>query len=313
MPDPALIVKASAAALAVAAAVVLLFGRRPGRSGWAGALGVGVGFFVGAWLLGARPRVPPREDQDRWLLILLPASVLVEVAAAALGRRPWLAWPLRLAVAAGAAPILLYGSSYVAETAGPGSREWTPGQTWLILGGLAAALAVAWALLDRLARRTARGAVPFALALVCAGSGATVMLSGYATGGQLGIPLAAGLAGAAVASFLLQGEPDLRGALGVGVVGLFALLVVGRFFGKLTTANAMLLLGSPLLLGLPAMPILASIGPRRRAFVGLSVVALPVALALALAWQQFAIDSARPSVTPGVPEPSLQDYLDFGK
>jgi hypothetical protein len=302
-----LILEASAAAL-LAAAVLLFLGGR-----WGGAAGLAVGFFVGAWVLGVHPSFPPREDQDRWLLVLLPAVVAVEIAAAALGRLSWLAWALRLALAAGAAPVLLYGSSYVADLSGPGSREWTPAQAGLILGGLAAGLAAAWMLLDRLARRSPRGAVPLVLALAAAGSGVVVMLSGYASGGQLGFPLAAGLAGAAGASWFLRGKPDLRGVLGVGIVGLFALLVAGRFFGKLTTANAVLLFGASLLAWLPELPALGRIGPRRRAFAGWSLAGLPVALALVLAGQKFKADSVSPSAPSGTPQPSVQDYLDFGK
>ncbi len=310
MPDPVAILEASAIALAAAAAVLLLFGRR-GGPGWASAAGVGLGFFVGARLLEVHLHFPPREDQDRWLLVLLPAVVGVEAAAAFLARLPWLAWTLRQIVAAGAAPVLLYGSTYLSDVGGPGSREWGPEQTWLILGGMALALAAAWVLLDRLARRGAAGAVPLALALACAGSGVTVVLSSYASGGQLGLLLAFALAGVAGASLLLRGKGDMRGAVGVGVVGLFALLVVGRFFGKLTTMNAILLFGAPLLGWLTELPSLVRIGPWRRVFAGLSLAGLPVALALVLAFQKYNAATARPSAAPGTPEPSLQDYLDF--
>jgi hypothetical protein len=312
MPDPVVILKASAAALAVAAAILLLFGKL-GRAGWASAAGVGVGFFVGAWLLGVHPHFPLKEDKDRWLLVLLPAAVGVEAAASFLRRLPWLAWPLRLVLAAGAAPVLLYGSVYLSDRGDPSGRKWGPEQTWLILGGMALALATGWALLDRLARRGAGGFAPLVLALACAGSGVTVMLSGYATGGQLGLPLAFALTGAAAASWLLRGPQDLRSAVGIGIVGLFALLVVGRFFGELTTANAVLLFGAPLLGWLAELPSLGRIGPRRRAFAGLSLAGLPVALALVLAVQKPNAVSAPPSAAPGTPEPSVQDYLDFRK
>src|SRR5262249_32250331 len=67
MPDPLLILKASIAAGAVAALFVLWGGwpwRRP-HLDWVGAgaaVGVGAGLFVGAWLLGLAPRLPPSED-----------------------------------------------------------------------------------------------------------------------------------------------------------------------------------------------------------------------------------------------------------
>ena len=87
MPDPLLILKACLAA-ALLAAAVLLFGARIGgksHSAWraaSGALGTGLGFFVGCLLLGLRPHWPPQEDQDRLLLIIIPAVIAVEVVAA---------------------------------------------------------------------------------------------------------------------------------------------------------------------------------------------------------------------------------------
>src|SRR5262245_36639641 len=131
MPDPVRILGALAAAAVLAGAAVLLCGwpwrkAHPTRTSLGGLLGVALGFVVGCWWLGFTPQWPPREDQDRWLLVLFPAVVAVEVAAVFLKRLPWLAWLLRLAVAAGAARILLHNTSYLADLAGPGTREWTP-------------------------------------------------------------------------------------------------------------------------------------------------------------------------------------------
>ena len=61
-------------------------------------------------------------------------------------------WLLRSAVALSAAPILLHNSSYLTELAGPGTREWTPAQTWVILGSMAAVLLTVWVLLALLVR-----------------------------------------------------------------------------------------------------------------------------------------------------------------
>jgi hypothetical protein len=318
MAEPVLLLKASAAAAVLAALAVLLTGwpwRQP-RPGWTaagGALGLGAGFLAGAWALGQVPHFPPREDQDRLLLVLLPAVGGAEVAAAFLGRRAWLAWSLRLFVAAGAARTLLHGSIYVTDSGVPGTREWSPAQTWLILAGLAAALAANWALLGRLANRRAGRTALCVLALTTAGAGVTIMLSGYTSAGQLGFPLAAGLVGTAAASLALAGTVDLRGPAGVGVVGLFALLVVGRFFGELSTANAALLFAAPLLGWLPELLPARRVGPRVRGVVRVALAAVPVAIVLALAVQRFQADSAQPSSTPGASEPSVDDYLNFGK
>src|SRR5437763_1717160 len=98
--------------------------------------------LAGAWALGLAPRVPPREDLDWLLLVLLPAAVVAEVAAERL--KGWKQWPLRVLVAAATVPLLVHGSSYVTDLSGPGSREWSPGLTAAIYAGSAVALSLAW-------------------------------------------------------------------------------------------------------------------------------------------------------------------------
>src|SRR5262249_1560039 len=149
-------------------------------------------------------------------------------------RVPWLIWVLRGLVAIGVARILLHSTIYITDLTGPGSREWNATLTAKILGGLAAALAVVWAALLLLRRRPAGRGAPFAVGGTCLCAGATVMLSGYASGGQLGLPLGAALTGAFLASLLLSGQRTTGGALSFGIVGLFSLVVVGRLFGELT-------------------------------------------------------------------------------
>ncbi len=218
-----------------------------------------------------------------------------------------------MAVAASAAlSPSLYGSSYLTDAAGPGTREWPAPLAAMILGGLGAALAAVWALLAVLTRRPSGRSVPVALAVTAAGAALTVMLSGYLTGGQLGLPLAAALAGAAVASLALRGPPWAEGAAGVGVVGLFGLLVIGRFFGDLTTAHAVALGAAPLLCWLPEAPYLRRLSPR---LLGVAAVALGAVVTLsvvAVARQQF-IQESRPSASPSSTEPSAQDYMDYGR
>jgi hypothetical protein len=319
VPDPLLILKAAAAAGVFAALVVLLAGwpwRQPhaGRLTAGAALAAASGLFAGAWLLDLAPAVPPRESTDRLFWILLPAVLVVEVAAGLLLSLSWLALVLRLAVAAGAAPILLYGSIYTSHAAGPGTREWLPEQMALILGGLAVALLLVWLFQDRLAARGAGRGVLLALALAAAGAGVTNMLSGYATGGQLGFPLAAALLAIAAAALVLGPDADLRGAVGVGVVALFSLLLIGRFFGSLTTIHAVLLFFAPLLGCLVELPFLYRLtGPWPRAVIRLALAAVPVVVVLVLARQNF-IAATQPALSlPGSKEASVDDYMNFGK
>jgi hypothetical protein len=343
--DPIVLLQATAVAALVAAVAVLFAGwpwraPRSARSAAGCVLGVGLGFFAGWWWLGVLPKWPPLEDQDRLLLILFPALVVIELLATIPGPFRRLTWPLRLVICAGAGRLLLDQTTFITDLNVAGTPEWTPAQTWLILGGMAASLAVVWGALATLTHRpplatagedsscagassaaTRQGwrapgrSVPLALALACAGAGVTVMLSGYATGGQLGLPLAASLAGALAASLVLAEPPEMKGIVGLGVVGLFALVVVGRYFGNLSTTNAVLLFFGPLLCWLPELP---------QRFHGLARVAwaaVPVAIAVLLAQPKFVEDSNRSSsgtkesmqTAPGTPEPSREDYLNFRK
>ncbi len=160
MPEPLLLVKAVALAAGLAGMVQLLAWWSLGAFGVAvlpkvprlqqtriavgGALGVGIGFVAGARALGQWPHWPPIEDRDRFLTLLLPAAILVECLASLPRVRPWLAWGMRLVLSAVSAPILLYGTTYLAELTGPGSREWSDRQMATWLTGMAAALTILW-------------------------------------------------------------------------------------------------------------------------------------------------------------------------
>ena len=97
-------------------------------------------------------------------------------------------------------------------------------------------------------------------------------------------------------------------------MGQFALLVSGHFFGSLTLANAILLFLGPVLAWLVELPA------RFRGLARLLLGILPIVLVLWLALASFHSDSAqqpgRPkslSVPSDIPEPTLDDYLNFGK
>ena len=209
MPDPVAIITAMGIAAAASMGVLLLCGWRwPGArpawfdGGWV--LGLGVGFFLGCWCLGIRPAWPLQQDQDRLLALVLPAVMAIELLAVFPLVPRWLVWTLRVTVAAATARVLLHGTSYLADLAGPGTREWSLAQTWLVLGGLAALLATVWALLAMLARRIHGLSPAVCLVVASAGAAITVMLSGYATGGQIGLPLASALAGVTAAALVLR-------------------------------------------------------------------------------------------------------------
>ena len=292
MPDPKVILEAVAAAGALAALFVLLCGwpwkaihLQRGATGWA--MGVGAGFFVGcAILLGGLPNWPPVEDVDRLLFVLLPLAVGAELIGAFVLRPRWLACVVRGLVAAAAGRILLHHSVYIAD-----SSEWTVAERWQYLIGMGVALAVVWNLLVGLTGRAPSRAIPLALAMTCGAAGVTIMLSGSLTDGQLGFALAGALAGAVVASLAMPCSPVIRGGVGVGIVGLFALVVMGRFFSELTTTHAVLLFCAPLACWVVELPHLRALRPWLRGLIQLLLVAVPLAIVVVQAQRQFTADS----------------------
>jgi hypothetical protein len=317
MPDPILIVTAMGVSMAVSAVLFGVLGRgcRTVWTSWCDAswvLGIGVGFFAGCWVLGIRPHLPPRVDLDRLLIVVLPAVVVVEMLAAFPQTPRWLVWPLRLVLVLGGARVLLHGTSYITDLTGPGTREWSPSLTWLILGSLAVLEGVVWTLLALLAQRTRGPSLSIALAVTTAAASVTVMFSGYATGGQIGLPLAAAIMGATTAALLLTRASRGVGPPGIAVAGLFSLLVIGRFFGELSSTHAILLLCAPLLGWLPELPQLNRLPTWVRGLARVVLVGAAVTVIVVRAQTKFDHDLHSPGAA-GPKEPSMQDYLDFGK
>ena len=317
MPDPVLMLTAMGIAFAVSAVLLGIIGwpRRQAWSTWFDAgwvVGVAVGFFLGCWALGNRPHWPPRDDQERLLALVFPAVVVVELLAVFPRVPRWLIWPLRLVIVMGGARVLLHGTSYITDLTGPGTSEWSLSQAWLIFAALGALEAFVWALVSLLARRAPGPLLPVCLAVTTAGAAVTVMLSGYATGGQVGLPLAAALMGATGAALILARLSPRTGPLGVAIVGLFSLLVIGRFFGELTSVHAVLLFCAPLLGWLPELPYVRRLPPWARGLARVILVGIVVSAVLISAQRKFSHDFQPPGNV-GPKEPSAEDYLNFGK
>jgi hypothetical protein len=134
------------------------------------------------------------------------------------------------------------------------------------------------------------------------------MLSGYASGGILGIPLAGALLGAAAAGPAFALPARQAGAVAVGVVGLFGLLVAGHFFASLTATHAVLLFLAPLLCWLPEVPPVRRLWPVLRGALRVGAVAALVGPVLAGAKKQ-ADEPARTPIQEG--EDMQQFYEDY--
>jgi hypothetical protein len=269
----------------------------PWRRGacWTWAIGAGVLAASGAtdqW-----PHWPAFEDRARFLTLLVPVTLVVETLAATM-RSGGVMWIVRLGLTAVVAPILLHNSVYLADLNGRNSAEWSPFQAIIVLCGLAALLALVWAMLSGLQSRTSTRAVLWVLILDALATAVTVTLSGYYRGGQLGLGLAGALAGATLASYIAQPQSPTSGSLGMSVIGIFAVVLVGRFFGTLSTSLAACLLFAPLLAWTVELPRLRTLAPGWRGAGRLACVAIPLMVVVIVAQRKFTAAStarSRPS------------------
>lgn len=288
----------------------------------AGSLGgLAAGIYAGCGLLGEWPRLPPLEDRDRFLVVLLPLALVAE-GVAANARSSWLTRVLRWGVAVTAAPILLYRSSYLADLDGPGSAEWSAGTAAAIFAVLAICLAGLGEQMGHCARRTSRPAVAAALTLTLLAAGVTVMLSGYYRGGLFALPIAGAVAGASSAACTLPQRrqvpqpandslsPAASGAVpvdsgpavAIGLVGLFSVLVMGRFFGALSTVAMLGLAAAPVMMWAALLPPFHKLPPWVRGLVAVAAVVLPLVAIVVQAQANFTAAFAagsRPGDMPG--------------
>jgi len=312
MPDPVAILWAMAAAGAVTG-LILLAGSRLGTAAAASwPLAVGLGFLTGAARLGFHPRSLLATDQERLLLVVVPLAMAVESWLALVPLRPARAALLRGSVALAAGPLVLLGSVYLTGGAG----GWSGWERLLYLLALGMLLFIPWLSLTRLQQIQQGPALGMALAATSLAAGIATMLSGYASAGQLALPLAAALATAALATAALASRtatsPGMLGGVGVGWICLAGILVIGRFFGSLTTLHSLLLGAAPLLCWLAEYKALSAWNIWPRWLLLVVLILLPLGTVVWQAQQRFVAHSGSP--LPGaVPAPSMQDYLNFGR
>ena len=308
MPDPLLFLKAMGAAAIVSAVFVLAMGRMRRRVGttwlnsaWLNStcvLGTGFGLAVGCFVLSLRWTWPPVHGLDRFLTIVVPAVLGIELIAGFQSVPRRVAWFLRMSLAAAVPRILLHGSVYLIHRNGS-DNDWTPWQAGFALAVCAGLLAAVWGLLSWLTHRSPGVSIPLALGLTIQCAGLTVMMAGYIKGGAAAFPLAATLVATTIVAGLIArrtgtlahfGVPTNCGVpalLGIGVVGLFGVLFIGRFFGQLSTGSALAMLLAPLLCWATEIPLLRHRKPWLVGSLRLVLVTILLAVVLALAKRDF--------------------------
>lgn len=295
MPDLVIFGQAivAAAAASIVAAAVFWFAARPFaeklRPGLVIALAIGAGLVAGYWLLTLRLQWPPVNALDRLLTLVLPLAVAIEALAGVKRVPRWLAWIFRLLLAAAMPRVLLHGSIYVTGA----DEDWPLLASlllWILSAGL---LAGVWGLLGLLNRQSASVGAALSLPMAILSGGMTIMMSGYINGGAASLPMIAAILATVVVVLVLtrwvlrSALWDGDAAIGIGVVGLFGLLFIGRFFGELSTANTLVILLSPLLCWVGRLPKLRDQQTWMIVVVQVVLVAIPLFVVVVLAKQQF--------------------------
>jgi len=280
-----------AAAMVSAMFVLAMAGVRRGSATWlnsACVLGMGLGLAFGYYVLSLRLAWPPVNGLDRFLTIVVPAALGIELIAGFQCVPRWVAWMLRMSLAATIPRILLHGSVYLSGS-GNDWNLWQAGTALAVCGALLAGL---WGLLSWLSQRSPGVSIPLALYLSAQCAGLTVMMAGYIKGGAAAFPLAATLVATTIAARQITKRSGAPAILGIGVVGLFSLLFIGRFFGRLSTGCALAMLLAPLLCWTTETPLLRHRKPWLVGSLRLVLVAIPLVVVLAVAKRDFDRDMA---------------------
>jgi hypothetical protein len=293
MPDPWLYLKATVSAASVSALCVLALvtARRKAVSSWQNSAcvgGIGLGLAVGYCMLSLQPCWPPTNALDRLLTIVLPVALGIELIAGFPCVPAWCAWFLRIGLAATMPRILLHGSVYLTGA----DNDWPSWRANTAMAVCATLLMSVWALLARLIRRSPGVSVSFSLCLTIQCAGLTVMMAGYIKGGAAALPIVAALMATTFATTMITKcrvvtNDCVQAIPGIGAVGLFGLLFIGHFFGRLSTGTALTILLAPLACWVTEVPLFRHRNPWLLGLLRLVLVAIPLAVVLGLAKRDF--------------------------
>lgn len=286
-----------AAATSAVVVLAMLSLRRSISESWLNVtcvFGIGLGLAAGYAVLALNLSWLPRSALDRWLMIVLPAVLGVELIAGFNHIPRVAAWILRISLSLATPRILLHGSVYLTS-----SGDWTSLQagTMVVVCGLG--LALVWSLLSWLSRRSGGLSISLSLCLAIQCSGVIVMSAGYIKGGAAAIPLVGVILAVSIALRVVTKYAAHRveidkldgfvatGIIGVGVVSLFSLLFIGRFFGGISTGPALTMLLAPLLCWATELSTLRNRKPWFVGSVRLALVATPLLVVLIAAKRDF--------------------------
>lgn len=257
---------------------------RPSRLASATApLGLALGAAVGLAILGVSVAWPPRTGLNRLLTIVMPLAVLIECSTIAPRASDRFRWVCRVSLACGTGWILLIGSVYARGE----SADFPVTRLALALGILAAGQMGTQASLSRLGARARSSVVLFTLAAAMASAGLLTALKGYLGLGLASLPLVTALIGVALAGRGSENQDSSSGAVALGVVALFGLVIVGRFFGRLGEVEAVVILLAPELSWIVERAGQTRKSTAWRPWVHLAIVLSPLLILLVRGWLEF--------------------------
>ncbi|MEC9097127.1 MAG: hypothetical protein VX776_10870, partial [Planctomycetota bacterium] len=232
---------------------------------------------------------PPQNALERFLTLVLPLALAIEVIVNLASLPNWITWLARSALAAAIPRILLQGSVYLSDSA----ASWPFWQAAIVMGSCSFLLLGTWSALSGVSSRSSTISVSLGLQMAILAAGLAIMMTGYLKGGSLSLPFTGALTATSVTAWLLNRHHPLlvdfgkSTTIGVSVVGLASLLMIGRFFGELSTIQSLVIFLSPLLCWLTEIQGLQRRHPGFATVIRLTLVAIPLLLILFLAKRNF--------------------------
>ena len=327
MPDPFEYLKAVLAAIVASTTLLVAFRVLSWKSRrilfeTANLVAITCGAWAGYFMLNFSSPWPPANALDRFFTIVLPGVLIIELIAAVISDWPrtlltthstpgsannlrqvdrtgsCVLWIARCSLCCGTGRILMHGSIYL-NAAQSSTRE-----AWLIqnMPGIllisALCLMAVWFAMTQLAARATSSCIVLSLSLSLICAGCTTMMAGYIKGGAAALPLASVLMVSALASHFLLSKrferdensrccADGTAAISIGLMSLFSLLWIGRFFGQLTSTDAIVMFLAPSLCWISELPLIRNRSAAVKFAIGLAMVIVPLAILLVNAKREF--------------------------
>jgi hypothetical protein len=227
-------------------------------------LGLGLAVLVGEIGVTGWPGFFPLEAWG-WVHVFALAALGVGLVESAWPPPTLARWVIRLLVARALVGLILRPLVPDTFEVGAAAVRW---------GGLDLAILIVWGGLEGLADRLRGPALPLSLGLVGLGIAVGLVMSGSLRLGQLGLTVAAVLAGVSSASVFARELSLARGPLAVLVIVWAALLLNGTFYADLPESSVILFAVAPL------AGWVGQIGPLRRRGGWLQTLAMVLAVAV---------------------------------